>query len=332
MLRRTLAGVIVGFAVVTLLSGLSGPGEASTRLSRQASNSIATMLPPNQILLVRGNDLYVLDPGESRLHRLTKTPEREAGPAVSRDGRKIAFSRDGDIWVMSVNATNQRRLTHRGTDGEPAWSADGALIFFSRLNRKPDGFSMGIMVVRADGRPPRRLTDPEPSDHGTCHSDPAPSPDGRVVAFAHFGDCEHGVAGPIAAVDMSGRPVSMLQRFDRDLSAFDPDWSPDGSAIAFAVQDLNFAVDDNTKPDRSGIYIARPDGSRARRLSARSWPSGPSWSPDGEWLAFVHDVSLDTGYAGEIWIVRRDGTGLRRVTRTSAVDEASPDWLPLTSG
>jgi Tol biopolymer transport system component len=121
---------------------------------------------------------------------------------------------------------------------------------------------------------------------------------------------------------MSGRAVSILERVDRELSVFDPDWSPDGNLLAFAVDDV-------TEGQRTGIYVSRPDGSRARRLSARSWPSGPTWSRDGQWLAFVNDVPLQSDYAGEIWIVQRDGTGLRRLTTTRRIGEHSPEWIPV---
>lgn len=47
----------------------------------------------------------------------------------------------------------------------------------------------------------------------------------------------------------------------------------------------------------------------------------PSWSPDGQWIAFEHSDSSD---AGSVYVIRTDGTGRRRVL-ASAFD---PDWSP----
>ncbi|MAB65664.1 MAG: hypothetical protein CL662_02405 [Bacteroidetes bacterium] len=64
--------------------------------------------------------------------------------------------------------------------------------------------------------------------------------------------------------------------FDFRLIDYEPDWSPDGSKIAY--------VHNDTTIRRSGIYIMNSD-----RTGKRSWQLGgssPSWSPDGQWIAF----------------------------------------------
>jgi Tol biopolymer transport system component len=59
----------------------------------------------------------------SAQHRLTRNGDE---PAWSPDGRSIAFSRAGDIYVMNNDGSEQRRLTRNGT--APAWSPDGRRI------------------------------------------------------------------------------------------------------------------------------------------------------------------------------------------------------------
>jgi Tol biopolymer transport system component len=50
----------------------------------------------------------------------------------------------------------------------------------------------------------------------------------------------------------------------------------------------------------------------------------PTWSPDGRWIAFVSDRDEPHG---ELYIVRADGSDIRRLT-SNAVAESMPDWSP----
>jgi Tol biopolymer transport system component len=70
-----------------------------------------------------------------------------------------------------------------------------------------------------------------------------------------------------------------------------------------------------------GVYVANRDGSAMRRVTPRRMEAAiePAWSPDAAWIAFVG--------RGDLYVIRPDGTGLRRLTRTKA-DEFSPAWQP----
>ena len=98
-------------------------------------------------------------------------------------------------------------------------------------------------------------------------------------------------------------------------------WSPDGKSILFA--------------DRSGVYVAAPDGSRLDRLTqVESYL--PTWSPDGSQIAYVsHEVEWapdgeqiawrneETG----IWVMNADGTEQRQLT-PSDKSATWPVWSP----
>lgn len=85
--------------------------------------------------------------------------------------------------------------------------------------------------------------------------------------------------------------------------------SPDGKLICFANGNLS---------------IANPDGSNAKYV-----PTGnpfnfiPQWSPDGQWIAFISGTSLGTS---DIYVVRRDGTGLRKVGNRNNYFASTSRW------
>ena len=98
-------------------------------------------------------DLYALDPGRSRPRRLTRTTRNERQPAVSPDGRTIAYvvgdDPRRDIWLMNADGSGQRPLvTHAADDADPAWSSDGKSLAFASRRSDIQG---DIFEIRDNG-------------------------------------------------------------------------------------------------------------------------------------------------------------------------------------
>jgi Tol biopolymer transport system component len=94
-----------------------------------------------------------------------------------------------------------------------------------------------------------------------------------------------------------------------------PDWSPDGSKIAF-------------HSDRDGnreIYVMNADGIGQTNLTNNSpaYDGAPSWSPDGSKIAF--ESNRDGNW--EIYVMNADGTAQTRLTNNAA-DDHTPAWSP----
>jgi TolB protein len=97
---------------------------------------------------------------------------------------------------------------------------------------------------------------------------------------------------------------------DGDYDSASAVWSPDGTRLAF-----HSPRDDSNHTDAiSDIYVMNADGSDVTKLThSLNWSETPAWSPTGDLIAFSSTNFADPAEQG-IYVVRPDGTGMRRVT------------------
>jgi TolB protein len=217
---------------------------------------------------------------------------------------RIAFAagEHGDLYVVSEDGSGLREIASNQPEVvEPAWSPFGDAIAVS-AGRAP---GRSIYVMRPDGSRQVKLT----GDGATGASGPRWSPDGARIAYTRYSD----VSGPdlvvVSAdgsdhVDVAASPLNETQ----------PAWSPTGDRIAFIY-------------NNGEIHSVRRSGGPSQRITPRSIAasSGPAWSPDGSLIAFVGgppDLSEDW-----LYVIRPDGTGLRRLA-TASGQQAAPAWSP----
>ncbi|MBI3410615.1 MAG: DUF1553 domain-containing protein [Planctomycetes bacterium] len=137
-------------------------------------------------------------------------PGMNSWPAVSPDGKQIAFSsiRDGDfeIYVMNVDGSNVRRLTKSpGIDTRPAWSPDGKRIAFT--SNRDNNFE--IYVIDTDGANVRRVTShPERDDYAAWH------PDGRRLVMVSERNGKH----DLYLVDVPESTPERAFHFENDIT------------------------------------------------------------------------------------------------------------------
>ena len=160
-------------------------------------------------------DIGIMQADGSRRENLTNSADANDGsPAVSPDGRHIAFEseRDGnvDIYLMDRTGNSPVRLTtDPAEDRSPAWSPDGShLVFTSNRNNRA---SADLYVMKADGTGLDRLT----SEFSNWA--PQSSPDGRLILFQQNRD--------VHVLDLKTMAVRRLT-FDPQ-NGMNPTWSPD---------------------------------------------------------------------------------------------------------
>jgi Tol biopolymer transport system component len=250
-----------------------------------------------------------------------------ARPAAAAPAR-IAFSTGNDLYTMLADGSARTQLTALGPGRSaygPAWSPDGSRLAFSS---ETESGASRIWTVASDGAGAGPLTPPLPR-HSLEYA-PTWSPDGTSIAFARLAFMRDSLRTSIVVTDTDGgQERTVRSALLRRLGFFAPSgWAPDGSTLLFTRSFL-----DRRGYFKPSIYSIGADGG-GERLIARAAEDG-SYAPDGSRIAFssVRDRngtdcgSDECSYRSELYVMRADGSGMKRLTRTKA-REQHPVWSP----
>lgn len=245
----------------------------------------------------------VLSPHAVLAERIIGNVVEALSPAVSPDGRQIAFVVTrvdmaknkcfSQIWLAAADAsTPPRPITSGDHDGNPTWSPDGTTILFtSRRSAKKGDSTLHALPIFAVGETRTLAT----MRDGL--GDVSVSPDGKWVAFTSRTKHERYDAPGANDGDESWQAPRKIERFFTQLNG--EGWVYD-------------------RPEH--IYVAAADGTGTlRNLTPGEFEhSGIAWTPDSSAVitsARRHDT-WDLDFCSDLYLVPLDGETAALTTTT----------------
>ena len=233
------------------------------------------------------------------VHRLTDFAGLEETPAISPDGKSVAFTAHvghrRQVWVRLIAGGAALQLTRDDVDHEaPRWAPDGAsLVYYCP---PAEGEAQGtVWEVPALGGFPRRVT----SSIGGADI----SHDGTRIAFFRFEKNQI----QLIVSSREGTAPRVVAHLPLGSYYLSPRWAPDDKSIAYQSGYV-FTHD---------IFAVSSDGGEPQRISREGrLLSGFSWTTDGAGIVYssARDGTVLYLPTFNLWTARLDGSGLRQLT------------------
>ena len=219
--------------------------------------------------------LWRYDLSTAQAERLTQGGGCDSRPALSPDGRHMAFVRDDNttMWIVlkDLKTGIEKDLVKSGKlDLDPAFSRDGLSVFYS----SSEGGDVDLWNIELATGKKTRLT----TDIG-LEMRPQPLPDGKRLVYLH--KTRPGI-DQVRLLDLTNGTFTVLQT-GAILSQTRPTLSPDGRVLALnlphpGLDTYHLAFQDLDKPHFTQVMT-----------QACVRPLAPAWSADQHWVYFSED-------------------------------------------
>jgi len=240
-------------------------------------------------------------------------------PQCSPDGREVAYvvsaidvkedKSSAHIWLVGYDGKNERQITAgQESEANPRWSPDGKYLAFTSSRSGPAKGNQVWLLDRSGGEAVQ-LTDVK----GRLQSYEW-SPDSKRLALV-IGDPDPDAEANAAAQAAGGKPKPpkpiVIDRYK---------FKQDGQGYLLSGR-------------RSYIYLFDIETKKLERLTTGKWDeSGPVWSPDGKYIAFIsnHAADPDRDPEGQLFVAEAKvgATEKQLTTAANRVGRARLEWSP----
>ncbi len=213
--------------------------------------------------------------------------------AVRREHSPLAFAREGDLYLIGPDGSDERMIMDQVSAAWPVWSPDRARIAFVSMEGSSTYGEGSLYVVDGDGANLTEVTTGVRPDVA-----PAWSPDGTRIAY--IGGLDQ--VGTQTTSSRSIRYVDLATKVVTDLThglianPASPSWSPTGDRLAFVSRRMGESYALDPRYPSGGVYVATiasgeitlaapGNGFGARRVS---------WSPSRDALVIFSRADTAT--------------------------------------
>jgi Tol biopolymer transport system component len=303
---------------------LGGLALAAVAVSAVPAARVVSAAEPHRVVFTSGRDgegrvnLYQMDEDGQNQKAITKDAGYSFDPALSPDGKKIAFAymaskedRKSELYVINLDGMGKTQLTTAGAFSfAPSWSPDGKRLFYTSMvfpnaAGGPPPFKLHLMD--ADGKNDAELSDGMSSGW---------TPDGKQLVYTQFP--QQGEEFTIQLMDVTGANGRQLIGSKSALGVF----SPDGKKIAYLAEPPG-----GSQPD---LYVADADGKNPVQLTRTDdLEIGAVWTSDGKHILFSRfpKGGEEAFKKSEIFSTDLEGKETAQLTTNDSIDALAGGFL-----
>jgi tricorn protease len=207
-------------------------------------------------------------------------------PAISPDGKEIAFASGGDIWtVPSAGGEAHLLVTNPATESRPLYSPDGTKLAF--VSTRTGAGNIYVLTLATGELLRLTYSDRPDALDGWSH-------DGKWIYFTSAVNDVAGQGDIFRVSTAGGTPLEVSR--ERYLNEFESAPSPDGQTIVLVARGLSNSQwwrNGHAHIDETEVWLkpVAESGKYQKFLKADAKHAWPMWSADGKTLFYMSDAS-----------------------------------------